>query len=134
MTECFPFSNFRALRRALHLLMQIDHVIPVMLINASAEPPNFGPLYDDWDDMQIEEARRHVAWIVINSKNWTDLKNGAMEYITANNSNIMDCEDGLRDKGDNSTFDYSPLQEYRAKYPSFVSCYSDIIGKHGKTD
>jgi hypothetical protein len=71
----------------------IDHVIPVMLANISGSSPNFGPLYDNWDDMQIEEARRHVSWIAINSKSWTDPKNWTTMHIAANNSNIMDSEE-----------------------------------------
>ena len=69
----------------------IDHVIPVMLANTRGSPPNFGPLYDDWNEIQVEEARQHVSYIVINSRNWTDAKNWTTAYITANDSNIMDC-------------------------------------------
>ena len=70
----------------------IDHVIPVVLDDTSGSPPNFGPLYDDWDEGQIEEARQHVACITINSKNWTNPKNWTATYITANNSNIEGYE------------------------------------------
>jgi hypothetical protein len=70
----------------------IDHVIPVMLAGTGGSAPIFGPLYDDWDKLQVEESRQHVSYILINSKNWTDPKNWNTNYITANKSNIADCE------------------------------------------
>jgi len=73
----------------------IDHVIPVMLASTHGSPPNFGPLYDDWTEEQVEEARQHVSYIVINSRNYTDPRNWTATYITANNSNITECESTL---------------------------------------
>ena len=70
----------------------IDHVIPVMLASTGGPAPKFGPLYDDWDEIQVQEARQHVSYIIINSKNWTNPKNWTTNYITANKSNIVDCE------------------------------------------
>ena len=49
----------------------IDFFIPVMLAQPGDET-NLGPMFDDWTDMQIEEGCRHLALILINSKNFYD--------------------------------------------------------------
>ena len=70
----------------------IEHFIPVMLAKPHESLPSFGPLYDDWNAIEIEEARPNVSGIVINSKNLTDAKNRSTAYITANNSNVTGWE------------------------------------------
>jgi hypothetical protein len=50
----------------------IDHIIPVML--ADAGQAKFGPLHGIWNQEQINEARRHLSYILINSKNYSHAK------------------------------------------------------------
>jgi len=50
----------------------IDHIIPVML--ADAGQAKFGPLHGIWSEEQINEARRHLSYILINSKNYSNAK------------------------------------------------------------
>ena len=50
----------------------IDHIIPVML--ADAGQAKFGPLHGIWSEEQINEARRHLSYILINSKNYSNGK------------------------------------------------------------
>jgi hypothetical protein len=50
----------------------IDYVIPVML--RSASQANLGPLHGIWNEAQIKEARRHLSYILINSRNYSNAK------------------------------------------------------------
>jgi len=89
----------------------IDHVIPVMLAQPDGlPPPKFGPLYDDWNERQVDDARQHVSYIVINSRNFTDPKNWTTTYITANKSNILDCESPM--EVPNNKLTMTILQEF----------------------
>src|ERR1700737_2156994 len=47
----------------------IDHVIPVML--DTKNEARFGPLHGHWDNPEhIQQARQHISYILINSKNY----------------------------------------------------------------
>jgi hypothetical protein len=50
----------------------IDHVIPVML--DTKNEAKFGPLHGPWQKEHIEQARQHVSYILINSKNYASGK------------------------------------------------------------
>jgi hypothetical protein len=52
---------------------RFDHVIPVMLDGADSS--KFGNLYGEWNDEQLEEARRSVSYILIDSKNYARRRN-----------------------------------------------------------
>jgi hypothetical protein len=52
---------------------RFDHVIPVMLDGADSS--KFGDLYGEWNDEQLEEARRSVSYILIDSKNYAWKRN-----------------------------------------------------------
>ena len=50
----------------------IDHVIPVML--DTKNDAKFGPLHGPWEKEHIQQARQHVSYILINSKNYASGK------------------------------------------------------------
>jgi hypothetical protein len=50
----------------------IDHVIPVML--DTKNEAKFGPLHGPWQEEHIQQARLHVSYILINSKNYASGK------------------------------------------------------------
>ena len=52
---------------------RFDHVIPVML--EGADSSKFGGLYGEWSDEQLEEARRSVSYILIDSKSYARKRN-----------------------------------------------------------
>src|SRR5208282_4591023 len=68
----------------------IDHVIPIMLAPEPNKSPQFGPLYGEWNNAQIDEARRNVSYILINSRNYALPHNHdkAILKMTANEGNI----------------------------------------------
>src|SRR5947207_7629948 len=47
------------------------HLIPVMLAQADTET-KFGPLFEDWTADQIQDGCRHMSFILINSKNYSN--------------------------------------------------------------
>jgi len=52
---------------------RFDHIIPVLL--EAADPKKFGPLFGKWNDDQVEEARKYVSYILIDSKNYNSKEN-----------------------------------------------------------
>jgi len=50
----------------------IDYVIPVM-IDANYNV-NFGRLHGPWEDDHIKQARKHISYILINSRNYASGK------------------------------------------------------------
>src|SRR6202035_3388779 len=50
----------------------IDHVIPVMLDTKG--DIIFGPLHGPWEKEHIQQARQHLSYILINSKNYASGK------------------------------------------------------------
>jgi hypothetical protein len=50
----------------------IDHVIPVML--ETKGDVTFGPLHGPWQKEEIQQARQHLSYILINSKNYASGK------------------------------------------------------------
>jgi hypothetical protein len=50
-----------------------DHIIPVMTDDTKIK--DFGPLYSQWNDEQIEAARSSMSYILIDSKNYSLSKN-----------------------------------------------------------
>lgn len=53
----------------------IDHVIPVMLDTKG--DVIFGPLHGPWEKEHIQQARQHISYILINSKNYASGKDQA---------------------------------------------------------
>lgn len=51
----------------------IDHVIPVMLETKGVNVI-FGPLHGPWEKEQVQQARQHLSYILINSKNYASGK------------------------------------------------------------
>src|ERR1700737_4674202 len=56
----------------------IDRVIPVMLDTNGGVM--FGPLHGPWEKEHIQQAHRHLSYILINSKNSASAKFSAREY------------------------------------------------------
>ena len=50
----------------------IDHVIPIMLDTKG--DAKFGPLHGPWEKEHIQQARQHISYILINSKNYASGK------------------------------------------------------------
>ena len=94
----------------------IDHVIPVMLAPESNWSPKFGPLYGEWNETEIEEARRYLAIICINSNNFAQPRNHnkAASQMTANEKNI---KFSLSKDGKKSMLVCNILQEFGPKQP-----------------
>ena len=94
----------------------VDHVITVMLASEPNKPPEFGPLYGEWTDAQTEEARQHVACILINSKCYAKPTNHDKSAfkMTANEDNI---KFSLDKDGNKSMFELNILQEFGPKQP-----------------
>jgi hypothetical protein len=89
----------------------IDHVIPVMLAPEPNKSPEFGPLYGEWTDAQIEETRQNVSYILLNSKNFVKPTN---HDETANEENIKFSLDNHSRK---SVLELNILQEFGPKQP-----------------
>ena len=51
-----------------------DFVIPVMLAQPG-DQTNLGPMFDDWNNEQLDEGCRWMSFILINSRNYHDAKN-----------------------------------------------------------
>ena len=82
----------------------IDHVIPVMLnTNGDVE---FGPLHGPWERQHIDQARRHVSYILINSKNYSSGKDQTQAAWATKFS-----ARNLREYGDNQMTQHDPLSE-----------------------
>jgi hypothetical protein len=94
----------------------IDHVIPIILAPEPNKSPQFGPLYGEWNDAQIDEARRNVSYILINSRNYAKPRNhdkAALKMI-ANEGNI---KFSLNKDGTKSVLELNILQEFGRKQP-----------------
>ena len=78
----------------------IDHVIPVML-NTNGDV-NFGPLHGPWEKEHIQQARRHMSYILINSRNYASGKDQIQAAWAAKFSarNLREYGDGLEDNQD----------------------------------
>jgi hypothetical protein len=46
----------------------IDHIIPVLM--PQADVSEFGPVFGEWNNAQIDAARRYMSYILIDSKNY----------------------------------------------------------------
>ena len=98
-----------------------DHVIPVMLAPESEDLPEFGPLHGGWNDSQIEEARKHLGIILLNSRNYSKPTNQdkAALKMTVNDKNILFALSGNEDKPGlelNILQDFGPKQPEREPY------------------
>jgi hypothetical protein len=79
---------------------RFDHVIPVLL--EDGQHANFGPLYNQWNEDQLEAARQHMSYILIDSKNYNN-KTNWLPYVggvtpqpmTDRNRTLHNLRDGL---------------------------------------
>ena len=74
----------------------IDHVIPVMLDTKGGVI--FGPLHGPWEKEHIQQARQHISYILINSKNYASGKDQIRAAWAAKFSarNLRDYEDAFQ--------------------------------------
>ena len=54
--------------------LAFDHVMPVMLA-AEEGTPTFGPLFEEWSEVDVKQACSNVSFILINSRSYTILTN-----------------------------------------------------------
>jgi len=74
----------------------IDHVIPVMLHTES--DIIFGPLHGPWEKEHIQQARQHISYILINSRNYASGKDQIRAAWAAKFSarNLREYGDGFQ--------------------------------------
>ena len=79
----------------------IDHVIPVMLDTKG--DVKFGPLHGPWEKEHIQQARQHISYILINSRNYASGKDqtGAAWATKFSARNLREYEDSVH--GDQAT-------------------------------
>ena len=86
----------------------IDHVIPVML-NTNGDV-KFGPLHGPWEKEHIQQARQHMSYILINSRNYASGKDQIQAAWATKFSarNLREYGDGLED---NEMTEQDPFSE-----------------------
>jgi hypothetical protein len=117
----------------------IDHVIPVMLDTKG--DVIFGPLHGRWEKEHIQQARRHLSYILINSRNYASGKDQIQAAWAAKFSarNLREYGDGFQ--GDQATpseetqsEDDNTLQEDLDTDSQYVWQDDDKLNAHDGTD
>jgi hypothetical protein len=99
----------------------IDHVIPVMLDKKG--DAMFGPLHGSWGKEHTQQARQHISYILINSKNYASGKDQteaawATKFSASNLKEYRDSdqatESDLSDETDDEDGDQTDQEDFNA--------------------
>ena len=99
----------------------IDHVIPVMLDKKG--DAMFGPLHGSWGKEHTQQARQHMSYILINSKNYASGKDQteaawATKFSASNLKEYRDSdqatESDLSDETDDEDGDQTDQEDFNA--------------------